>query len=141
MGKKEEDQSTRLIRCGIDVVCGGILALAVCFLFLLGASAAISVGAVGEQMLYQLTVAGCVLGSFAGGTFAVKRCGGALLTGLTTGCVLFLLMLTIGTLCFDTVSLEEGGLGLLGGVLCGGAAAGLMGSGRGMDSRKKRRKR
>lgn len=61
--------------------------------------------------------------------------------GLTAGAVLFLLLLTIGSLCFENVSLEAGGIGLLCGCLCGGAAAGLLGSGKKKAApRKKRRK-
>ena len=49
--------------------------------------------------MYQLTIVGCVLGAFAGGLLAVRRCGSrALIVGLTTGGVLFLLLLTIGAL-------------------------------------------
>ena len=108
MKKKEEEQSAKLIRCGMGLVLGGVAALAVCFVFLLVASAAISGGLAGEELMYQLTIVGCVLGAFAGGLLAVRRCGSrALIVGLTTGGVLFLL-LTIGALCFETVSLEAG---------------------------------
>ena len=140
MRKKEEDQSARLIRCGLGVLLGGILALAICCLFLLGCSVAISSGAVGEGLGYQLTIVGCVLGGFGGGLFAVGQCGGGLLTGLTVGGILFLLLLTIGALFFETMALEAGGIGLLCGGLCGGAAAGLLGHEKGSPSRKKRRK-
>ena len=80
--------------------------------------------------------------AFAGGLLAVRRCGSrALIVGLTTGGVLFLLLLTIGALCFETVSLEAGGIGLLCGSLCGGAAAGILGGGgKKKPARKKRRK-
>ena len=112
MGKKEEEQGAKLIRCGMGIVLGGVLALAVCFAFLLAASAAISGGLAGEELMYQLTIVGCVLGAFAGGVLAVRRCGSrALIVGLTAGAVLFLLLLTIGSLCFENVSLEAGGIG------------------------------
>ena len=154
MKKKEEEQSAKLIRCGMGrlvlapweegrrLVLGGVAALAVCFVFLLVASAAISGGLAGEELMYQLTIVGCVLGAFAGGLLAVRRCGSrALIVGLTTGGVLFLLLLTIGALCFETVSLEAGGIGLLCGSLCGGAAAGILGGGgKKKPARKKRRK-
>ena len=138
MKKKEEEQSAKLIRCGMGLVLGGVAALAVCFVFLLVASAAISGGLAGEELMYQLTIVGCVLGAFAGGLMAVRRCGSrALIAGLTTGGVL----LTIGALCFETVSLEAGGIGLLCGSLCGGAAAGILGGGgKKKPARKKRRK-
>ena len=123
MKKKEEEQSAKLIRCGMGLVLGGVAALA------------------GEELMYQLTIVGCVLGAFAGGLLAVRRCGSrALIVGLTTGGVLFLLLLTIGALCFETVSLEAGGIGLLCGGLCGGAAAGLLGGGKRSGGKKKRRK-
>ena len=35
MKKKEEEQSAKLIRCGMGLVLGGVAALAVCFVFLL----------------------------------------------------------------------------------------------------------
>ena len=109
---------------------------------MLGQGESISGGLAGEELMYQLTIVGCVLGAFAGGLLAVRRCGSrALIVGLTTGGVLFLLLLTIGALCFETVSLEAGGIGLLCGSLCGGAAAGILGGGgKKKPARKKRRK-
>ncbi|WP_297208965.1 TIGR04086 family membrane protein [uncultured Flavonifractor sp.] len=141
MRKREEEQSARLIRCGVGILLGGVMALAICCLFLLGASVAISSGVVGEGLIYQLTIVGCVLGGFGGGMFAARQCSGALLTGLAVGGVLFLLLLTIGTLFFQTIELEAGGIGLLCGGLCGGALAGLLNGGKGRPARKKYRKR
>ena len=82
MGKREEDQGARLIRCGTGLLLGGVLALAVCCLFLLGCAAAVSGGLAGEELGYQFTIVGCVLGGFSGGLLAVKRCGCGLLAGL-----------------------------------------------------------
>lgn len=141
MGKREEDQGARLVRCALGVLLGGVLALGVCLLFLLGASAAISGGLLGMDLTYQLTIVGCVLGGFCGGLLAVGRCGGGLAAGLLTGGVLFLLLLTLGALCFREISLEAGGIGLLCGALCGGAAAGLAGPRPGARRRKKHRRR
>ena len=141
MRKNEEDQTAMLVRCGTGVVLGGAAALLVSLAVLLLASVAISRGALGEGLLYQVTVAGCVLGSFAGGLLAVRRCGArALIVGLCTGGVLFLLLLTVGVLLFDAHSVEQGGIGLACGCLCGGAAAGLLGSGKKKSEKKKRRK-
>ena len=128
MRKNEEDQGAKLVRYVLGVLMGGGVALLACFLFLLLASVGISRGLVGEGLMYQMTIVGCVLGGFAGGMTAVRRCGSrALIVGLLTGAVLFLLMLTAGLLFFDAASPEEGGLGLLCGALCGGAAAGILG--------------
>ena len=141
MGKREEDQGARLIRCGTGLLLGGVLALAVCCLFLLGCAAAVSGGLAGEELGYQFTIVGCVLGGFCGGLLAVRQCGGGLLAGLGAGTVLFLLLLTVGALCFESMSLQAGGIGLLCGSLCGGAAAGILGGGgKKKPARKKRRK-
>ena len=95
-----------------------------------------------EELMYQLTIVGCVLGAFAGGLLAVRRCGSrALIVGLTTGGVLFLAAAYHRGALLRTVSLEAGGIGLLCGSLCGGAAAGILGGGgKKKPARKKRRK-
>ncbi len=129
MRKNEEEQGVKLVRYAVDVLIGGAAALGVCLVFLLLASVGISAGWLGEKLMYQLTIAGCVLGCFAGGMIAVRRCGArGLLVGLAVGAVHFLLLLTIGLLFFDAMAPEAGGVGLLCGSLCGGAAAGLLGA-------------
>lgn len=125
----DEEQGKKLIRYALCIVIGGILGLAVCFVFLLLASVGISLGWLGDGSMYQLTILGCVLGCFVGGLAAVRKCGArGLLIGLAVGVVYFLLLLTIGLLLFDTMTPETGGIGLLCGSLCGGAAAGLLGA-------------
>lgn len=128
MRKTEEDQGAKLVRCGVAILLGAAAALAACFFVLLVVSLGISRGMVSERLIYQLTIVGCVLGTFLGGLVAVRRCGaGSLLVGLAVGAVFFLVLLTVGVLFFETMSLESGGIGLLCGCLCGGAAAGLLG--------------
>ena len=137
MGKREEDQGTKLVRYVLDVLLGGAVALLSCFIFLFIASFAISRGWLGEDIMYQLTIVGCVVGAFIGGAVAVGRSRSrTLIVGLLVGVVLFLLMLTVGLLFYNSIAPEEGGLGLLCGALCGGAAAGIL-SGK---PKKKRRK-
>lgn len=138
MRKTEEDQGTRLVRAMTNILLGGVVALAVCFMFLFLCSIGISGGWLQEGLMYQMAVVSCVIGGFAGAMTAVRRCGSrALIVGLAVGAVFFLLLLTVGVLLFESMSLEAGGLGLLCGGLCGGAAAGLMGS----KPKKKRRKK
>lgn len=137
MRKNEEEQGAKLVRYALDILIGGAVALAVCLVFLLLASAGISVGWLGEKLMYQLTIAGCVLGCFAGGMLAVRRCGArSLLVGLAVGAVHFLLLLTIGLLFYDAMTPEAGGVGLLCGSLCGGVGAGLLGGSRPQRRRK-----
>ena len=138
MRKTEEDQGTRLARAMTNILLGGGVALAVCLMFLFLCSIGISGGWLQEGLMYQMAVVSCVIGGFAGAMTAVRRCGSrALIVGLAVGAVFFLLLLTVGVLLFESMSLEAGGLGLLCGGLCGGAAAGLMGS----KPKKKRRKK
>lgn len=137
MQKTEEDQGAKLVRYVLDVLLGGGVALIACFLFLLAASFATSRGWVGEGLMYQMTVVGCVLGGFIGGMVSVGRCRSrTLIVGVLVGVVLFLLLLTAGLLFYRAIAPEEGGLGLLCGALCGGAAAGILGG----KPKKKRRK-
>ena len=142
MRKTEEDQSAKLVRVITGVLLGGVLALGVCLVFLFLCAVGVSGGRLSEDLMDRLAIVGCVVGGFAGGIFAVRRCGaGPLLAGLAAGAVLFLLLLTIGSLCFENVPLGAGGIGRLWASLCGGAAAGLLGSGKKKAApRKKRRK-
>lgn len=138
MRKMEEDQGARIVRGMANVLLGGVVAFAVCLIVLTLCSVGISAGWIQEGLMYQLSVAGCVVGAFMGAVLAVRRCGArALIVGLSTGAVLFLLLLTGGVLFFEHMSLESGGLGLLCGALCGGALAGILGS---KPHKKKRKK-
>ena len=65
MRKTEEDQGAKAVRYMVSVIMGGICALVVCLLFLLAVSACISKGLLDMGLIYQLTLVGCVLGSFA----------------------------------------------------------------------------
>ena len=137
MRKSEEEQSAKLIRLMSSILLGGVLALAVCLVFLFLCSVGISSGWIGDRFMVQCTLAGCVLGSLFGGMFAVLRCRSrTLVVGLGTGAVLFLLLLTIGVLFYPGMSIENRGVGLLCGCLFGGALAGLLGG----KPKKKRRK-
>ena len=145
MRKNEEEQGVKLLQYGKTVLFGGVVAFIVSLLCLLLASVGISQGFLSADLKTQLAVIACVIGSFCGGLFAVRQCPArGLIVGLAVGVVLFLLQLTLGLLLYDTLSLENGGLGLLCGSLCGGAAAGILGGGGRRPSPtkgKKRRKR
>lgn len=127
MRKNEEDQSAKLIRYMVGVLLGGVVALAACFVLLLLASVGISSGRLAQEHMDQITIVACVVGSFLGAMTAIKRCGArTLIVGLAVGAVLFLLLLTGGVLLYHTTALEAGGIGILCGSLCGGAAAGVL---------------
>ena len=121
MRKTEEDQGTRLVRAMTNILLGGVVALAVCLMFLFLCSIGISGGWLQEGLMDPLAVVSCVIGGIAGAMTAVRRCGSrALIVGLAVGAVFFLLLLTVGVLLFESMSLEAGGLGLLCGGFCGG---------------------
>lgn len=137
MRKTDEEQGAKLVRFMSGILMGGVLALLVCLAILLICSFGISGGWLSDRHMTQYTFAGCVLGSLIGGLFAVLRCQAkTLLVGLGTGCVFFLLLLTISLLFYPGMSVEERGLGLLCACLFGGALAGLLGG----KPKKKRRK-
>lgn len=144
MRRNEEDQGMILLQWGKSVLMGGITAFLACGLFLMLASFGISSGLLKAGQGYQITLVACVFGSFCGGLFAISHCAGRkLFVGLAVGGVLFLALLTCGILFLENFSLENGGIGILGGTLCGGAAAGILAGGgkRRMSSTKKKRGR
>ena len=107
MRKTEEDQGTRLVRAMTNILLGGVVALAVCLMFLFLCSIGISGGWLQEGLMYQMAVVSCVIGGFAGAMTAVRRCGSrALIVGLAVGAVFFLLLLTVGVLLFESMSLD-----------------------------------
>lgn len=137
MRKTQEESGTRLIMCGKAVLLGGGVAFAVCVGVLLLFAAAVSRGMLGAHLRYQLTVISCVFGSFAGGLWAARHAPAkGILSGLAAGTVLFLLLLTLGLLIYDTVTLENGAVGLLCACLCGGATAGILSGGGNRNRRK-----
>lgn len=130
MRKNEEEQGIMLLQWGKAVLIGGGTAFLLCGIFLLLASLGISYGFLKAGQGYQITLVACVFGSFFGGLFAISRCSGRrLFVGLAVGGVLFLVLLTCGVLLYENFSLENGGIGLLGGTLCGGAASGILAGG------------
>lgn len=137
MRKSEEEQSAKVVRTATSLLFGGVIALFVCFVFLFLCAMAISAGKLSEDLMYQFTVVSCLFGGFSGGLVCVRRIRRrTVLVGLGSGVVLFLLLMTAGILFFEQISVFNGGIGILCGCLCGGAAAGIMGG----KPKKKRRK-
>ena len=137
MRKADEEQGNWYLRAMTHVLIGAAIAGVVSLLFLFVCALLISRGTFGREHTGVMSVCACVLGSLVGGMTAVSRCKGrSLIIGLLTGLVLFLILLTVGLLLYKTVAIEEGGLPLGCGCLCGGALAGLFGA----RPKKKRRK-
>lgn len=138
---KSEDQETRALWVMLHMLIGAVIALLSCVFLLLLESLAISGGILQEGLMPELTVAACVAGSFIGGITAVipHRSYGILL-GVGVGVCHFLLLTTIGFLCFEGMSVERGGA-ILAGCLCGGALSGLLGGRKGKRRSKSKHKK
>ncbi len=137
MGKADEEQGAWALRCMTQVLIGAAVALGVSLAFLFVCALLISGGHLSQEHTGVMSVCACVLGSLVGGTVAVKRCKGrSLVVGVLIGAALWLVLLTLGLLLYGSVALEEGGLPVAFGCLCGGALAGLLGA----RPKKKRRK-
>lgn len=137
MRKGEENSGGKIITILTGLLLGGMIALISCMVLLALSAFLISSGAVGDGMMYYLTVGSCVIGCFIGGQVAVRRVGSHRLpVGAGSGCVFALLILAVGVLCLEEMSPQLSSLGFLAGGVLGGAAAGLLGGKR----KKKRRK-
>ena len=134
MGKAEE-RGANAVQMATGVALGGLLALGIELAVLLLGAAAVSNGILKEDAAPQLTAAACVLGCFGGGLLACARWKSRrLLGGLAAGVVCYLLILAVGLLMSDGLTLGVQALVELAGCLCGGALAGMLGGGK----RKKR---
>lgn len=128
MGKGEEDQGARALRVIGHILLGGLVALVACMIVLVMASVGVAGGWLKEGLMPQLTVAACVVGTLVGGLTGVSRHRSkGILVGSAVGLCLFLLLVTIGSLFFEGMNVENGGGAILAGCLCGGALAGLLG--------------
>lgn len=135
--RKEEEQGVWAVKAMTQVLLGGVVAAATGLLFLFVCAVLISKRVLDQAHINTLAVAACVVGSLVGGIVAVSRCKGrSMIVGLLTGVALFLILLTLGVLLYQTVALEDGGVPLGCACLCGGALAGLFGA----RPKKKRRK-
>lgn len=144
MRKKESEQDTQILQLAGMVLIGVLTAFGICLICLILFSAGVSNGLLPEEWINSLTLTACLIGSGAGGWLAARHQSSChLLTGLAVGGGLFLMLLTVGYLTCETVSIANGGAFLLGGCLCGGGAAGLLCGGRGKKrtSKEKKRKR
>ena len=135
--KKVEETSGLWITVMGQLLLGGLAAVLTALLVLLVCSLLVSGGAVPERAMDRAVLAACVLGALAGGLLAVRRIGrSTLLVGGGVGAILFLLLLSVGSLVFESASLSNGGVMILLACLCGGAIPGILGR----KPKKKRRR-
>lgn len=137
MSKKEETHLNGWIHTMGIVMTGGILALSICFVFMVFCSVLISNGILSERAMLQYTAIACLIGSFCGAMYSVCRTHGkTLIIGLLTAGIQFLLVLMIGLLLYSSISLSGSGSVIVACCFAGGALAGFLGA----NKKKKRRK-
>ena len=125
--RREEPQGTVWLSSMLNLLRAGVLGMAAALLVLAGAAAMISFGLIENGKGAGAIIAACLLGSFLGGIFAVRqRKGAALATGLGAGAVLFLLLLSAGTVLYDTLPVVRSVGAVAGACLCGGGLAGVL---------------
>lgn len=126
MGKREDSASTASLKSMGCLLLGGAAAFGVSLLCLLLAAVGISGGWISETAMEALSIAACVLGAVVGGVLAaIQRKEHGVASGAMVGGILFLLIVTVGSLLFPGFSLSQGGIGRGIGCLCGGALSGL----------------
>ena len=125
--RKPRETGSQWLNGMCEVLKGGVLAGVVTILALLVCAVLVSAGLVPVGAMYGAVLAVCVLGAVTGGTFAVRQVNGpSLPVGLGVGAVLFLLLLTAGSIAYEGASIANGGAGILCACLCGGAIPGLL---------------
>lgn len=133
--ENEESRKAMLLRYGKTVLVGAVVAfaadIALMLLFAFGPRSIVeNIG------IYPLTVIISVLGSLAGGMFALRNNPPhRLLVGLSGGVVLTLLQMVLGLLLNGHISLAGSGIGIVFGNLCGGALASVLSGGRKAESK------
>ena len=116
---------------------GGLIGAAVLLLFLLAGAGGVLLGMIGQELMARWGIVSCVAGSLTGGWMAVREERRmALVLGLSTGGILFGLLLLTGLVLYGESPSGERMLPILCACLCGGGMAGIFGR-----QRKKKKKR
>ena len=134
MGKTQKETALWMV-----LTQGSGLALCVYFVGLMGLSALLVKGTVGEGSAFAAVAGLCAAASFLGALVTVRRTPwGSAAAGLVTGAIFAAALALAGLACWGTVVLGRGGV-LAAGALVGGLGAGLLG-GRKRGKRTRRRK-
>ena len=136
-GKRQEEQGSAWMGVMGSLLKGGLLALAVTLALLLLCAAAVSARWMSQAAMERCVVAVCVLGATVGGALSMRRHReAALVLGVGTGLMLFLLLLSAGILFYEEAPVVQSIPGILCACLCGGGIAGILGR----KTKKKRRR-
>lgn len=125
---KTDDQGSVWLMAMAQMLKGALLSGILIMVMLLFGSMLISSGMLGQDAAQAMIPASCVIGCLVGGLFAVRKHGSrAIITGFGVGAILFLLLISIGTVAFGEISLGQRALTTMLACLCGGTMAGILG--------------
>ena len=125
--KREAAQGVTWLGELAEFLRSGALGVATALAVLAVAAMLISFGVVEQGRGDGAVVAACLLGSFLGGAIAVRRrTGAALLRGLGSGCVVFLLLLGANGLLGVGAPVARLVWTVAGACVCGGGLAGML---------------
>lgn len=140
MEKGKETRKEGINAPWIEVMCrylrGVGLALVVTLAVLLACAGAMSAGWLGEKLMGRCILVSCLLGGLLGGVVVSYGQRRALIQGVGTGALLFLVLMALGAIGYESFSVTNGGAGVLCACLCGGAIAGMLGRKRGKKRRR-----
>ncbi len=123
----------------LELVKGGVMAVGISVAVLFAAGALMYAGVLGRGAEANCAVAACLLGALFGGIYAVGRCSrAALLVGVGTGAVEWMILLAVGAIFFEGVSGAGEVWSVACSCLCGGLLAGVLSAVRGKGSKRKR---
>lgn len=124
---KQEKKQKPGVELWVRLLKGGAIALVTAIVILAGVSLLVSMGLLNQSLADKSAVPACVFGALAGGVCALKRSDrGYLPVGASVGAIEWLLLLTVGTICFGRAA-GAGEMGVCAaGCLGGGLLAGVL---------------
>lgn len=126
MREKKQEQVPWL-KPVIELLKGGVLAVAASVVVLLAAAALMTAGILDRGAGESCVLVAGVLGALVGGMYAIRRCErAALLVGAGVGAAESVLLLTAGAICFGGVTGAGGMWSVCAGCACGGLLAGML---------------
>ena len=136
-GKRQEEKGGAWMGAAGELAKGSAVALGLALLLLMGCAAAVSAQWFGQQAMERCAVVVCITGALVGAAVSMRRNREwAMVLGLGTGGMLFLLLLSMGVLLYENAPVLEHMPSILCACLCGGAMAGILGR----KPKKKRRR-
>lgn len=130
MAQRRKELTISPAEAASTILTGGLLAFGICVVCLAGTAGLISLGKLGEDVMFQACCLGSVLGALVGGIYTARTCRCRMLpVALGTALLYFLMWVLIGVMFYGEISLPAAGAffaaSLAGGILAGILSAGV----------------